>query len=623
MGVRVDEAGQDRHATGVAHLGAVGEIEGARGAEGRDPVGLDEDVAALDDLVAAHRDEAGPAEEQAARGEVAQGVELDPHLGGPVAGLLVGGAVLLRLAGGLRRPGLVRFGRLHAVGERLGLLEVVAEVGVAQRPDRHPPVRAPGRELAAELGDPRDGHRGGGRIAHRHRGRLAADLWNGQQVEVVGHLGQRPASGGRHPDRGGVGGRAAAVGREAGHLQVLLLVGAVPAHRGQSPLARVQVDAVGLVGAEVRPRAAERLGHHARRARLLGVVPDDVGPSPSARAGQAGARGGLQHDDPLSVRRPGRRAQVAPHLGQAPHVVALGAHPPEVPAPGLRPGHRRDGPAVGRPGGVRDRALDPGADPARLPPAPGVRHVQPAEGRERDLAPVGRERHVADLAHAERRRVGDRVVEVEAGPRVHHHVGLEGNRLGPASVERHPPHPAAVGGDERTAVGREGVAGQQVEGRPALHVVALHRIDEPALVAAGEVAGAEPRLVLVARAVDQGGAVGRDGGAERRTVAARHRGLPSGLAVVADELVLGERRVVGPVARPLRQVDVAARGIEGGADRLELLGLVDQRDPAPAVAVEEPGLCGSSERAEGPRRDQVVAVRETTRATCRGCRCRA
>ena len=240
--------------------------------------------------------------------------------------------------------------------------------------------------------------------------------------------------------------------------------------------------------------------------------------------------------------------------------------------------------------------------------------MEPPERRERDLAPVRRQRHVPDLAHAEGGRVLDRIVEVEAGARVDRHVGREGDfgglgaiRL--AAIERHAPQPPAVRGDERPAVGRESVAGEQVEGGPAFHVVALHRVDQPALVARGEVAGTETGSVLVPGAVHQGRAVGRHRRAEPRPVAAGDRRTPPCLAVVAHELVLGEGRVVGPVPRPLGQVDVAARRVEGGADGLQLFGFADQRDSAPAVAVEEPGFGGTPERAEGARRDQILAVR--------------
>ena len=76
---------------------------------------------------------------------------------------------------------------------------------------------------------------------------------------------------------------------------------------------------------------------------------------------------------------------------------------------------------------------------------------------------------------------------------------------------------------------------------------------------------------------------------------------------------LGKGRVIGPVAGPLRQVDVAARGIEGGPDGLEVVGSVDQRDPAAAPAVIEPRPGGATQRAEGPRSDQVLPVRGPVR----------
>ena len=278
----------------------------------------------------------------------------------------------------------------------------------------------------------------------------------------------------------------------------------------------------------------------------------------------------------------------------------------------LTPAHRRQRLAVGRPRGMEQRTVDLRADPARHTPI-RLHHIQLPKRGEGDPAAVRRQRDVADLARAEGGRVLDRVVEVEAGACVDDHVGGEGDLGGLAAArlaggQRHAPQPTAVRRDQRGAVGREGVARQQVEGRTALHVVALDGVDEPAFVAGGEVACAQACGVLVAGAVDEGGAVGGHGRAESRAVAAGDRRAPTRLAVIADELVLREGCVVGPVARPLRQVDVAARGVEGGTDGLELFGLADQRDPAAAVAVEEPRLRGAAERAEGARCDQVLAV---------------
>ena len=283
----------------------------------------------------------------------------------------------------------------------------------------------------------------------------------------------------------------------------------------------------------------------------------------------------------------------------------------------LTPAHRRQRLAVGRPCGMEQGTVDLRADPAR-DTSTCLHHIQLAKRGEGDLAAVRRQGDVADLARAEGRRVLDGVVEVEAGACVDDHVGGEGDLGGLAAGrlaggQRHAPEPTAVGSDQCGAVGREGVAGEQVEGRAALHVVALHGVDEPAFVARGEVAGAEARGVLVAGSVDEGCAVGGDGRAESGPVAAGDRGAVAGLAVVADELVLGESRVVGPVAGALGEVDVAAGRIERGPDGLELLGLADQGDAAAAVAVEQPGLRGAAEWAEGAGRDQVLSVRRPFR----------
>ena len=149
MGVRVDEAGRDRHAADVAGDGAVRDGEGAVRSHRGDAVAVYEDIAPGEDLVAAHGDDAGAAQEEVAGGEVAGCVEIDPDLGGAVAGGVVRG---VRVVGGLfgvvrlvgagriragariRRVRLSGLGCLDAVRKRTRCLQVVAEVRVAERP---------------------------------------------------------------------------------------------------------------------------------------------------------------------------------------------------------------------------------------------------------------------------------------------------------------------------------------------------------------------------------------------------------------------------------------------------------------------------------------------------------
>src|SRR5579863_1349142 len=69
---------------------------------------------------------------------------------------------------------------------------------------------------------------------------------------------------------------------------------------------------------------------------------------------------------------------------------------------------------------------------------------------------------------------------------------------------------STVGGDDRGAIGSEGVAGKEVAGEERFLIVALNGIFEPVFFAAIEIADAETGFGFGARGVDEELAVGGD-----------------------------------------------------------------------------------------------------------------
>ncbi len=172
-----------------------------------DAVAVNEDIAALDDFVAAHGDDAGAGQQERPGGEVAGDVEGDADFGGLVAGVVVGrglgrsvgGRGVGGLGSGIGRVGFAGLRCLrsfNAVRKGLRVGQVVAEVCVSERPNRLGAVAAPRLELAARLGDPGDRNGCAGGTPDRDCRRLGAHLWDSHEVEVVAHLGQRPPPGG-------------------------------------------------------------------------------------------------------------------------------------------------------------------------------------------------------------------------------------------------------------------------------------------------------------------------------------------------------------------------------------------------------------------------------------------
>ena len=297
---QVDDGGPGRH----VHLAARPHRLDARPAH--------HDVGVVDDLLAVHSDGARAAQHGHAFRQVARRVDDHPHLGGPELGLFVGvlslvplvgivggaGRVLIRPGAHivrvvarsrvcgtvlLRRPVVSRLVPcfrlcLPALLERPRLVEVVREPGVAQRPVDRPPVRAPRRELAPQVGQPPGRERRVLGVRHVDGGG-GAERRDGHRVDVALQLDQGliPARGhhdARRPQPIGRAGRGRAL-----DLHVLLLVRAVPADRHQRVGRLEQVDAV-RPGREMRPGPPVGGGDQRRRrpvvARRVGGDPDDL-----------------------------------------------------------------------------------------------------------------------------------------------------------------------------------------------------------------------------------------------------------------------------------------------------------------------------------------------------------
>ncbi len=124
------------------------------------------------------------------------------------------------------------------------------------------------------------------------------------------------------------------------------------------------------------------------------------------------------------------------------------------------------------------------------------------------------------------------ILEVHRRSERLHHLGLHRDLGRRASFDRHLPELSVPCRDQELRVRRERHAGVRVERRARLLVVALHRVDEPALFARFQVANAQPRLVDVARAVDQPPSVRRQRRTERRAPAILARGRFARFAIV-------------------------------------------------------------------------------------------
>ncbi len=307
--MRVHEPGNDRRAGHVDHPGALGHR--APRPDAGDPVVADHDVGVLDHLGPTHRDRAGATQHDCALRDVARGAHPHAHLLGAVSGI-DGGAV---------QP---------ERGER-----------VADGPVDRAPVRAPGGELAADVGQPGDRERRAVGLGDHHGRHLTAHQRNGNHVNVaVGERECEIAPRRHHHEAGGslrhCFAREVPRHREVGRVrnlvgagpdgdpprdpQVGLQVGVVPAGRDEGHrrwLAglesgigddTVAVDPLGIAG-EMRTRAAPGRAHHSDVA-PVGRDPDELGSQAAAYERVNGflevSRVGADRHDPPPVRRPRR-----------------------------------------------------------------------------------------------------------------------------------------------------------------------------------------------------------------------------------------------------------------------------------------------------------------------------
>ena len=256
---------------------------------------------------------------------------------------------------------------------------------------------------------------------------------------------------------------------------------------------------------------------------------------------------------------------------------------------------------------LRVELADVGAGQASGLAVGQVLRPQAVEGGEGDaLAARGRHRR-ADLAGDDHGGGIDLIGELHLGADPQLHLGLEGNLDGVTAVHRDAPDLAAVRDDDRRPVGDEGVAGQEVQRRPRLLLVALHGVGQPLLVARLQVALAQSRVGVVAGGVDEPAAVGRDRRAHRRPVSGGHEVVDAGLAVVPVELVARQGGVVLPVAGAAGVPDVTAVGADRRAHHLAGAGSLPQREGRASFDVVEAQLGGAAQRGCSAG-DDVVAV---------------
>ena len=178
--VRVHEAGHDGGAGHVHRCRASRHGDRTGRTNCGDAVVTHDDVAARNDLVALHGDDARVAQHDRATRNVARGLQEDATLDG---------CVRLRSS---------RVSRLRRVATQCGnhlitcarRIQVVDDVCVADGPVHPPPICRPGRELAADVGELAHRHDGGVRIRNAD-GRLHAARRHDDGVEVLVHLRER------------------------------------------------------------------------------------------------------------------------------------------------------------------------------------------------------------------------------------------------------------------------------------------------------------------------------------------------------------------------------------------------------------------------------------------------
>src|SRR5215470_2524454 len=122
--------------------------------------------------------------------------------------------------------------------------------------------------------------------------------------------------------------------------------------------------------------------------------------------------------------------------------------------------------------------------------ASSVHQVEPGQGRERELAAVGRRAGPLDVPNDDRVGIG-RVVESGEWAQRLVDVRRERDRRRPARADLDPHDLAAVTRDQGLAVRSERRARREIARRRAFLIIALSVLDEPALVAGLEIPEAE------------------------------------------------------------------------------------------------------------------------------------
>ena len=247
-----------------------------------------------------------------------------------------------------------------------------------------------------------------------------------------------------------------------------------------------------------------------------------------------------------------------------------------------------------------------------------VHHVHLVERAEREPATVRGRRRVANLLHEHVPRVHARL-EAHQRPEVLLDMRLERNGADLSGRDLHAPDLAAVRNDQRLGVGRERRSRHEVAGEPRLLIVALHRVDEPLLVARDEVPQPEPGLRVTARRVHQPVPVGGEHGTHRAPVHVGLREHLPRLPIVDGELPQREVQVVAEAAAVARIPHVAHVRTERGSEPIvqraasrrtgrRPLVLFREAHPRAPVLVVQPDVVHRADRHPGLRGDDVIAV---------------
>ena len=406
------------------------------------------------------------------------------------------------------------------------------------------------------------GREGGSRgIGHRDGRGLAAEHRDRDHIDLVVDLGHGQVPFGRHPDLARPVRARGARCRLATDLQVRALVRTVPLERNEALAGARSIEPVRLILHEMDATPAVGSDAHGFSAGCQN--PDQVR-GRTARLGaeiDGGRHGG---HDPVVVQGPHRILVDPVFRGQAnrsPSAVDL-----------LLP----QGTIVAIPGGpdhpfaiCRKRGLrfdgSRFRQSARLPVRPG-HDVDLVEGRENEGRSIRRHGRIADFADREGLGILDGIREGQFGADGQVYIGLERDGLLGRPIDRYPPEGAAVEGNQRLAVRREGHAGHDVPGRTSLLIVPLDRIGQPALFVGVQVPQDQPCLVLMPGGVDQPVAVGRERGAHAGAVARGAAEGLTGLPIVDQQLHLRQHGVVLPLTLPDGVPDVPTICAEGGAE---------------------------------------------------------